>query len=212
MTQQEIKRLFNERLKKTASTSFLAEVKEVQSKERTCTVEFEELNYEDVLLYSVVNSEKKGFVFLPKVGSKVMVTRIAGSNNLFVSMFSEVDKAILTIDEKMSVEVTDKEAKVNIGETAICVADKVAKVNIKDMAVEVTDKVAKVNIKKTAINVTKGGFTIINGGSGLLKTLNDLCDAIVKITVSTAVGPSSPPINIADFVKIKGELKKYLEG
>ena len=192
MIQQEIKRLFNERLKKASTTSFLAEVKEVQSEDRTCTVEFEEVEYEDVLLYSVVDSEKKGFVFLPKVGSKVMVTRIAGSNNLFVSMFSEVDKMFLSIGEKMSVEVTDKEAKINSDEIAF----------------EVTDKGLKTLAGDTKFEVSSEGIKIAKTNN-LKAVLEELIDAISAITViPTAFGtPSKVPDNVAQIIEIKKKLE-----
>lgn len=40
--------------------------------------------------------------------------------------------------------------------------------------------------------------------------LGPLCDAIQAITVNTAVGPSSPPINAATFASIKAQLSQIL--
>ena len=51
-----------------------------------------------------------------------------------------------------------------------------------------------------------------SGGAGLKKTLGELIDAIMKLTVPTGVGPSGTPINAADFVKVKQGLNDYLEG
>ncbi len=76
---------------------FPATVKEVNEDEFTCSVLFDdELEYTDVRLRSVIDSGKQGFCFIPKVGSMVMVGRIASSEQLFVVMFSEIDKVLFT--------------------------------------------------------------------------------------------------------------------
>ena len=54
-------------------------------------------------------------------------------------------------------------------------------------------------------------MTFVRGGSGLKKTLESLIDAIVKLTVTTGVGPSGTPINAPDFMKVKQDLSNYLE-
>lgn len=67
-------------------------------------------------------------------------------------------------------------------------------------------------IGNTDFSITEKGYKLNRDKSGLLKTLTDLCTAIEKMTVSTAMGPSSIPINVAAFTKIKEDLKGYLEG
>ena len=67
-------------------------------------------------------------------------------------------------------------------------------------------------IGEAEFTVTPKGYKLNRAGSGLLKTLTDLCAAIEKLTVPTAMGPSGVPINIAEFTKIKQDLKNYLEG
>ena len=64
----------------------------------------------------------------------------------------------------------------------------------------------------TTLEATTDGLELSRGTAGLLKSLSDLCDAIARLTVSTAVGPSSVPINSADFMAVKNELKQYLTG
>lgn len=59
--------------------------------------------------------------------------------------------------------------------------------------------------------ITENGFTVNKGGSGLRKTLDDILDAILKLTVTTNVGPSGTPINAAQFQSIKSDLDNYLE-
>ena len=65
---------------------------------------------------------------------------------------------------------------------------------------------------ETEFSVGKEGYKLNRGQSGLLKTLSDLCAALEQLTVSTAIGPSGVPINIAAFTKIKQDLNNYLEG
>lgn len=137
-------------------------VKSVDESKRTCSVGIGGIVREGVLLYAVKDDVKKGFCFIPKVGSKVLISTFNETRS-FVSMFSEVDKVLLTIST-------------------------------------------------TELKITDKGFTLNRGDSGLLKTLTELCDAISKLTVTTAVGASGIPINVADFTKIKQDLTNYLEG
>ena len=60
--------------------------------------------------------------------------------------------------------------------------------------------------------MTGNGYKLNRGSSGLLGTLTDLCTALEQLTVSTVMGPSGPPINIAAITKIKQDLSNYLEG
>lgn len=155
-------------------------VSEVNEAERTCTVKVENVEYEDVRLYGVVKGDLKGFCFIPKVKSQVLVARIGGSNELFVVMFTEIDKVILTIGEKMQLTV----------EAENCC----------------------IQAENTVIRATPAGMTFVRGSSGLKKTLENLIDAITKLTVTTGVGPSGIPINAQDFIKVKEDLSNYLEG
>ncbi len=65
---------------------------------------------------------------------------------------------------------------------------------------------------ETEFSVGKDGYKLNRGASGLLKTLTDLCAALEQLTVSTAMGPSGVPINLAAFTKIKQDLNNFLEG
>lgn len=161
-------------------STFYAIVTAVNQAARTCTVEAEEVLYEDVLLYGVTDPGRKGLCLLPAVGSTVLVSRIGGSNELYVEMFSEVDRLLLTLGDKVSLVLDAKGGTLK--------AD------------------------STRLEATEEGLLLTRGRAGLKKTLTDLCEALARMTVSTGVGPSSPPINIADFQKIKQELNDYLKG
>jgi uncharacterized membrane protein len=65
---------------------------------------------------------------------------------------------------------------------------------------------------ETEFSVGKDGYKLNRGESGLLKTLRDLCAALEQLTVTTAMGPSGVPINIAEFTRIKQDLNNWLEG
>lgn len=47
-------------------------------------------------------------------------------------------------------------------------------------------------------------------GNKLVEILNELLDAIIKETHGTGTGPSTPPINNGDFIKIKTKLRTIL--
>lgn len=176
---EEIRKKVDARFREAASTTFYATIEKVDEKKRTCSVKVGGIIYENVLLYAIEKADLKGFVVIPAVGSKVLVSRIGGGDRLSVKLFSAADKIVYTVDE---LSVTADKEGVNI------------------------------LAKESNIKVTPGGLTLIRGGSGLKKTLTDLLDAICKLTVTTAVGPSGVPINVADFVKIKQDLENYLEG
>lgn len=61
------------------------------------------------------------------------------------------------------------------------------------------------------IRITSAGITIVKGGSGLKKTLDDLLAALIAHTHTTGVGPSGPPINVTDFQTIKQDIPNYME-
>ena len=69
-----------------------------------------------------------------------------------------------------------------------------------------------INADKTTLKAGKAGLVLKRDSSGLKKTLDDLLAALMKLTVTTGVGPSGPPINIADFQKVQQDLNNYLEG
>lgn len=99
---EEIRQRLAELLADAANGTFYATVQSVDENTRTCCVTVDDVTLTDVLLHAVADAEKKGFCFVPAVGSTVLVSRIGGSNELFVSMFSEVEKVLLTIGDKVT--------------------------------------------------------------------------------------------------------------
>jgi hypothetical protein len=55
-----------------------------------------------------------------------------------------------------------------------------------------------------------GKFTLSNTSGNLGQIIEDLIAAIEKLTVTTGVGPSGVPINLAEFTGIKTRLKNLL--
>ena len=191
-----MRRMFERRLQEAAETVFYGEVSAVNEGSRTCTVVMEDIPYENVLLYAVENTELKGQVLIPRIGSTVLVERIA-NDRYFVAMFSEVAKVLLTIGENTIVEVSEECVRIQSGEKTTVTAD--------------AEK-CLLQVGESVVKATEKGLTFIKGGAGLKKTLEELIDAITKLTVTTGVGPSGVPINAADFIKIKQGLNDYLEG
>lgn len=64
---------------------------------------------------------------------------------------------------------------------------------------------------KSLVNVDVNGMTVTRDGYGLKRTLEEVLDEICKMTVQTAVGPSSTPINMAEFQRLKKEVSNYME-
>ena len=191
-----IRRMFERRLQEAAETVFYGEVSEVNEGSRTCTVVMEDIPYENVLLYAVENTELKGQVLIPRIGSTVLVERIA-NDRYFVVMFSEIDKVLLTIGEKTKAEISEENISIQTGDKT---------------TVTVDAQNCLLQVGESLVKATEKGLTFVKGGAGLKKTLEELIDAITKLTVTTGVGPSGVPVNVADFIKIKQGLNDFLEG
>nr|DAN20590.1 MAG TPA: hypothetical protein [Caudoviricetes sp.] len=176
---------------------FPAIVNSVDETEFTCEVCRDgAVNYFDVRLRSLVNPDLKGISLIPAIGSTVLVCRIGNSNELFVCQFSEFDKLIFT-SKDMSLT---------------CNKDKIELLKGEKMSVVVDADGITINADKTTLKAGKAGLVLKRDSSGLKKTLDDLLAALMKLTVTTGVGPSGPPINIADFQKVQQDLNNYLEG
>lgn len=178
-------------------TVFQAVVTKVDEKAFTCQVKRgESVSYFNVRLRGLVNPDLKGVALIPAIGSTVLVCRIGNSNQLFVCQYTEIDKLIFTSGDL----------------SLTCDGDKVEL--LKGDKLSVTTEADSITMKadQATIKATTKGLTLAKGSSGLKKTLEDLLTAIQKLTVTTGVGPSGPPVNIADFVKVQQELNNYLEG
>ena len=90
------------------------------------------------------------------------------------------------------------------------------KIYIKDVDGELYIQTnSKVNIsilEGPSLKMTQKGFTFNFGDDfSLKKTLTQILDAILQLTVTTGVGPSGTPINSQTFTDIKNSLDNYLE-
>lgn len=208
----EIRRKFNGMMGDMVRNVIQGVVTEVNEDEFTCTVRVDDaVDYFDVRLRGLVDGALKGFAFIPKAQSVVLVCPIGGSNELFVCQYTEIDKLIftdnnlkLTIDtEKLELERDNVTITSDGSSTVIKAGDATATVN--------TDGI-ELKIGSSTITVTSGGLTLKKGGAGLKKTLESMLDAICQLTVPTGVGPSGVPINMASFQQIKEEVSQYMEG
>lgn len=155
-----LRRKFDNRLAQIAgAVTMYAIIKSVDVHKRTCTVTIDGADFTDVLLYTIENKDLNGFVFIPTVDSVVLVSRIGASNELYVSMFSEVNRVLLTIGDKVKISIDDKELRYE------------------------NDKVSlKVNGEKVELNAEK---VVFNGGDNkgivkiheLTEKINALVDA-----------------------------------
>ena len=194
-------------------TVFPVVVTEVNEEEFTCTVRRDDqVDYYDVRLRGLVNAELQGFAFIPKLQSTVLVCRIGKSNELFVCMYTEIDKVYFTDNDWEAVIDTEKlDAKKGDNITVHVDAEKLEVTNSDVKVLHEADALT-VTAGSTTVKASTGGVTITRGGSGLKKTLEQLLDGICALTVPTAVGPSGVPINLATFQKIKADIPNYMEG
>ena len=179
------------------SSVFPAIVTKVDESDFTCEVRCDDaVDYFDVRLRGLVKGDLQGFAFIPRLQSTVLVCRIGKSNELFVCQFTEIDKVIFT--------------SANISLTVD--ADRIEVLKGGNISIIINSESMTIQAGQATIKATTGGLTLTKGSSGLKKTLNDLLAAIQKLTVTTSLGPSGPPINMADFIKVQKDLSNYLEG
>lgn len=172
-----VKRNLGRQMREAGSVTSYGQVISVDEKLRTCVVDVNGTQYEDVLLYTIADGGLKGFVFIPQVESTVLLSRIGQSNELYVSMFSMVDKVLLTIGEKVEValdgkELTYKNDKVNLrikGDTVELNADKIVFNRGDNLGfVKVMELTDKINALVDSFNnhTHSGVITAVSGGSG----------------------------------------------
>lgn len=210
---EELRRKFREQFSGGGDQVFQGIVTEVNEDEFTCTVRRDDqVDYFDVRLRALVDADLEGFAFIPRLDSTVLVCRIRQSNELFVCLFSEIDKVIFT-DKDLEVKIDTENIDIRKGEkiTVHADKDKIEVTNDKVKALHEADKLT-VTADNTTVKASTAGVTITRGGSGLRKTLEQMLDGICALTVPTAVGPSGVPINMATFQQIKADLPNYMEG
>lgn len=153
---------------------------------RTCDVTpLDGAPIKEVRLNTVVG-QQMGIVITPVVGSTVLVTSLS-QLDAFVSMYSEIEKIEIVMGSHVIV-VDPQSFNIDLDGQTISMAGEGLAVSLKD-----------------------GKFTFENNSYSIKDGLNDLIDAITKITVPTGTGPSGTPVNATDFVKIKQYLTKLMK-
>lgn len=143
---------------------FAAQVEDVDEKKRTCTVKVNEgVSFEDVRLYGLTDEGLKGFCLIPKRDSMVLVGRIDNGNELYVTMFSEVDKVLGTIGDKVELSLDEEAFRyMSKGDT-----------DDKKVTLEITDGKVTVDADEIVFN---GGH---NKGLVKIKELTELLNGFI---------------------------------
>jgi hypothetical protein len=208
----ELRNKFHALVGDETDTVFQAVVTAVDEDEFTCTVRRDEaVDYFDVRLRGLANSHLQGFAFIPKAESTVLVCRIGKSNELFVCQFTEIEKIMFT-DNDLEVEIDLDKVDIKKGEKISIHLD-AQKIEVTNDKTKITQEAGALSLvcDQATVKIATSGLTLKKGGSGLKKTLNDMLTAIAQLTVPTGVGPSGPPVNVAQFKSIQQELPNYME-
>lgn len=132
---------------------FPAVVKEVDEDLRTCTVRVNgNVDFEDVRLYALTDADLKGFCLIPAVDSTVLVARIANSNELFVAMFSVVDKVLGTIGDKAEFTADGEQLRYINDKTDIMVKSAKLTAKLDGVTLEITENKVKVDADEIVLN------------------------------------------------------------
>lgn len=132
---------------------FPAVVKEVDEDLRTCKVRVNDnVDFEDVRIYALADSDLKGFCLIPAVDSTVMVARIANSNELFVSLFSVVDKVLGTIGENVEFSADGEQLHYLNDKTDIMVKSGELTATLDGVTLEIKDNKVKVDADEIVFN------------------------------------------------------------
>lgn len=112
---------------------------------------------------------------------------------------------------KNSFNIKEQKISINEGKTIFNLKDKEAKITIEN-GFEAIISATKTSFKKGDLTFEMDDrFKIDVGGKSLKSKLEELIDEIGKITVTTPVGPSGPPINLPQLSIIKEKLAELLK-
>jgi hypothetical protein len=79
-----------------------------------------------------------------------------------------------------------------------------------DINITTNNRDVNINSGNGNINLGNQNLESLVRGETLVQLLTELITAIEVMTVATPAGPSSPPINVASFSKVKGQLRTML--
>lgn len=171
---------------RSGSGSFYAKIKSVDADKRTCVAtDDNEMQYDDVLLYAVENADLKGVCMIPSVDSAVLVSRIGGSNELFVAMFSVIDRVVITTEKVRAVISTDK-VEVDCDEIVFNGGDNKGMVKIEQLTTKINELVDSFNK-----HVHSGVIIGVSGGSG--------APAVGAAGNSAAPTAAAARLNLSDY-------------
>lgn len=129
------------------------------------------------------------------------------NSNINVSFYDENGKEI----SKNSFDINEQKISINEESTVFHLKDREAKVIIKD-GFEAVISDTKTSFKRKQLTFEMDDkFKIAVRGKSLKSKLEELIDEIGKITVTTPVGPSGPPINLPQLIDIKEKLNELLK-
>lgn len=189
---------------------FQGTVKDVNEQEFTCTVrEADAVDYFDVRLRAVIDENLTGVALVPKVGSYVMVGRIANSNELYIAKPSEISKIVYSAGENKKINFS---AGFELDESGKEISDKPT-LNVKwgeKISVSIDEETMRLTNDQSTIEMTANGIflngreTEQNKMNGLIwidkltEKLNDLVKAFNNHThtippesIKTSGSPSS---------------------
>lgn len=113
------RRKFRRMVDEAGNNNLYGTIVSVDESSRTCNVQVGGVVYEGVLLYAIENTALKGMTPVPAKDSGVILGRIGSSNRRFVAMYSEIDKVLLTIGDKLQIEIGTDGMKLKANTTTL---------------------------------------------------------------------------------------------
>lgn len=77
----------------------LAKVVSVDKNNNTCEVEYNGMELGEIRLQANILANQKGFIIYPATDSIVLISKMEGQGNFFVSMFSEVEEVLIKVGD-----------------------------------------------------------------------------------------------------------------
>ena len=158
---------------------FPAVVSEVDETARTCKVKVNDnVEFEDVRLYAVVDDNLKGFCLIPAVDSMVLVGRIGNGNELHVVSFSEVDKVLGTIGDNVAIAIDKESLSYKCDKTEATVKSNDIQVKTEGVTFTVSDKNVTVDADEVVFNGGKKGIPNVDSVEKNLKAIKSYVESM----------------------------------
>lgn len=158
---------------------FPAVVSEVDETTRTCKVKVNDnVEFEDVRLYAVVDDSLNGFCLIPAVDSMVLVGRIGNGNELHVVSFSEVDKVLGTIGDNVEIAIDEESLSYKCDKTEATVKSNDIQVKTEGVTFTVSDKNVTVDAEEVVFNGGKKGIPNVDSVEKNLKAIKSYVESM----------------------------------